>query len=299
MKKRIILLIVNLFVNATLFAQLYQFFPMTSNYLSFNDTVLNTNKLMKKLGINKVMIYTVAPQGEKKSFLNYTSFLNVDGNVEKLIHCMQGLKKDTFFCYDYLSLYNRDGKPKAFFFKGQNGIIYQSDSISYPNKNESVITTFTKRNVNMEEVDTMTMHKYFKDDGKILKSEYYFDFNIFRSEMYHYSINGLIDSITYKQVPAPTYPITSIFKRTNKKKNTIIKVIEFPTTYEWTYNSEGQCAKLQITINEYYYVDNISYEKCISKTVVRYSYNVDSTLKEIVEKTDGKPALHFFYYYFK
>ena len=299
MKKGIALLILSLFINAMLYAQLEQFFPMTSSYVSFNDSVLNTSKLMKKLGVRKVMTYSNAPIGSKKSFLNFTKILNDNGQVEKLIHCMQVLKKDTFFCYDYLTEYDRYGRPEKLYFKGQKGDIYISESIHYPNKNESIITSRSNRNSNETIWDTMTMHKYFKDDGKILKSECYFDSKSFRSVFYHYSSLGLIDSITYKQVPAPTFPTTTVFKRTNKKNNTTIKVIEFPITYEWYYNNNGQCTKLQIITKEYYYVDNIINERIKDKTIVHYTYNEDDTLDKITEKTEGKETLNFYYYYFR
>lgn len=299
MKKEIALLILSLFISVMLYAQLEHFFPMTSNYLSFNDTVLNTSKLMKKLGVKKVMTYRNGLIEDKRSYLNFTKILNDNGQVEKLTHCMQGSRKDTFFCYDYITEYDKNGRAEKLYFKGQKGEIYQSDSINYPNKNESIMTTRSIRNINEPSWDTMTMHNYFKDDTKILKSVCYFNSKIFRSVFYHYSSFGLIDSITYKQVPAPTYPTTTVFKRTNKKNNATIKVIEFPMTYEWYYNNNGQCTKLQIIAKEYYYVDNIINERIIDKTNVYYTYNEDGTLKKIVEQTEGKETLNFYYYYFK
>lgn len=282
-----------------LYAQWEQFFPMTSSYVSFNDSVLNTSMLMKKLGVKKVITYRNGAIDDKRSYLNFTKILNDNGQVEKLTHCMQGSKKDTFFCYDYLTEYDKNGRPEKLYFKSQNGEIYQSDSIHYPNKNESIITIRINRNSNEPIWDTIITHNYFKDDSKILKSVCYFNSKSFRSVFYHYSSFGLIDSITYKQVPAPTYPTTTVFKRTNKKNNSTIKVIEFPITFEWNYNNNGQCAKLQITTKEYYNVDNIINERIIDKTMVYYTYNEDGSLKKITEKTEGKKTLNYYYYYFR
>jgi len=298
MKKIVFFFAVGFFTNTNLYAQWYEYLPMNSSFLAFNDTAINSSKILKKAGVKKIMVYKNAPRDEEKSFLNCTSIINDNGGVESFTDCLQNLKKDTFYCYKYLFQYNNEGKRSKFFFT-RDDKIYQSESTIYVNKNFRKSISIDISNPKIDKLDTLSSEKYYNDIGQIIKSNFYFNASFWRSELYTYSNDGLLHSINYTQIPPPTYPITTIFTREISKNTFTLKVLENPFIYIWSYNKNGQCTKLEIERGELFMNFNIGTSKKISKTIVNYTYNKDGTLQKIIEKNSDKPSVKLFYYYLK
>lgn len=302
MTKRIIFLIVILFINATLFAQWYQFFPMSSDYSFFNDTAINTSAILKVQGIKKIMVYKNAPSEEKNSFLYTTRYLNAYGNSDKIIECFQNKKKDTSFCTTYIFNYNKNETIDNFYLKQANGQIVQSDSTVYINKNETKTYSRYKLTDTLESFDTIVYRKNYNSKNQITKSVGISnDDNFLNSEIYYYSNEGFLDSMWSKILfnKKQFHTGSVIFKRNKKKNINVLRMESFAESYEWVYNKQDQCTNLKVfAFNPNYSLKNDD-SKFVIKTLVEYKYNEDGTLKEIIEENNDRPTLKLYYYYFK
>ncbi len=298
MKKIVLFLAIGFLMNANLFAQWYELLPMNSIYLAFNDTAINTSKILKQEGVKKIMVYKNAPRGEEKSFLNFVSTINENGAVKDLTHCLQSVKKDTFYCYKYFFQYNEEGKRSKYFFT-RDDKIYESEYYTYLNKNFTKSINIHVSNPKIDKLDTLSSEKYYNDKGQLIKSKSYFNFILSRTDIYSYSSEGLLDSINYLLSAPTTYPITTIFKRYNIKNTSILKVFENPYMYKWSYNKNGQCYKLEIAITEFNAGLKMDESKYKKQNVVHYNYNKDGTLKTIMEENKYTKSVKLFYYYVK
>lgn len=304
MTKRIIFFIVIFFINATLFAQWYQFFPMNSDYSSLNDTAINTSAIMKAQGIKKIMVYKNASSEEKNSFLYTARYLNAYGNSDKIIECIQNKKKDTSFCATYVFSYKKNGTIENFYLKQANGQVVLSDSTEYLSKNETKTYSRYKSFDSLKSFDSITYHRYYNDKNElIILDEIMNNGDFFTSQIYSYSSDGFLDSVNYKlnkNFNPFQYKDDRIFFRRLKKRHQLIVYTEyFPGKYEWIYNNEKQCIKLKTFYLNPNYIPKNDDSKYIIETVVEYKYNDDGTLKEIIEEKNDRPTLKLCYYYFK
>ncbi len=298
MKKIVLFLALVYFINANLFAQWYEFLPMNSSFLAFNDTAINSSIILKNAGVKKIMVYKNAPRGEVKSFLNYTSTINENGAVKDFTDCLQNVKKDTFYCYKYFFQYNIEGKRSKYFFT-QDEKIYQSEYYTYINKNFRKSISIIISDPKIEKLDTLRSEKYYNDKGEIIKSNSYFNSSLWRTDIYSYSSEGFLDSINYLQKPPATFPNTTIFTRYSTNNTSVLKVLENPYMYKWSYNKNGQCFKLEIAITEFNAGLKMDESKYKKQTVVHYNYNKDGTLRTIFEENKDARSVKLFYYYLK
>ena len=304
MTKRIIFIIVIHFINTTLFAQWYQFFPMNSEYAFFNDTATNTSAIMKAQGIKKIMVYKNAPSQEKNSFLYTTRYLNAYGNSDTIIECIQNKKKDTSFCTTYIFSYKKNGKIEKFNLKQADGLVVLSDSTEYLSKNETKTYSKFVSVDSLKSFDSIIFHRYYNDKNELIQlDEVMNNGDFFTSQVYSYSSDGFLDSVNYKQNknfnPFQLKDDRILFRRLKKRHQLIVYSEYFPGKYEWIYNNEKQCTKFKIFYLNPNYIPRNDESKYIIETVVEYKYNDDGTLKEIIEEKNDRPTLKLYYYYFK
>ena len=108
-----------------------------------------------------------------------------------------------------------------------------------------------------------------------------------------------MDSVRDDKSPFPT----TVFKRKQQKKNTLIEMEYQKGKISWTYNSAGQCIRTSFYVKNQApmlgqpYVFTKKRPEYISNTEASYFYNSNGTLSKITEKSVDGPVLTVIYSY--
>jgi len=277
---------------------LHNFFPMGVIGISYGDTLLNTNAVLKTGGVRKITTIQTSYIDLKTGFSPITTYLNANSEIEKIVYCMRSTAKpDSGICLNDTILYDNGGRMLQYICRDASGLAYLQCKANY-SSDEKVKYTLIHASHQKPVNDTDISYHYYNDRGQLMRLIYEYGIETKLpplSATVYYNKDGLPDSILHDNAAFETY----VFKRKQKGEN---KVIQMETTthyFKWVYNSFGQCTSSQMGSKKRHTVPPNKNPGYYTESSATYQYNGDGTLAKVLVKRDGKRAATLSYLYEK
>ena len=297
MSKPIFFLFSILLVNLSAPAQVlvHQFFPMGINGDMLGDTMLNKRETLSKAGIRKITVLQVSPV-VSTTFKSKTYAVNQNGNIESLRTCFSNPKSDSGFCLKDTCFYNSQGQFIKLKSYDGKGAMYLQYFVEWLNNSSAKCYSIVETTG-----DSLIDYKYYDDKGRLQKQTSIRKNIEPQSCFYFFNKDGLLDSVRYENSQLPT----TVFKRTQQKKNKLVEMEHQKGKISWTYNASGQCIRTTYFVKNpapmvgQPYVFTKKRPEYVRKMDTLYYYNSDGTLSKITEKSEDGPELTVLYSYEK
>jgi len=283
----------------------HQFFPMMINVDMFGDTLINKKEILVKAGIRKMNIRQIPPI-VSTTMASKTYSFDQNGNIESLQYCFYNPKSDSSFCMNEKLWYSSNGQLyelKSFDSKETVHIQYTVERLD-----KNSVKCILKIRSNGVSGDTLVDYKYYNEKGQLIKSTQMrkardtgYSLQEPGYSLYHYNIDGLLDSVSYPNTHWPT----NKFSRKYKGKDKIIEMEHPMGRYSWIYNSSGQCIRILFETktqsgplnNQQLYLFGNPKTKYKKKMEVFFYYNSNGTLSKSTEKQSDGQELNVIYSY--
>jgi hypothetical protein len=175
--------------------------------------------------------------------------------------------------------------------KDGKGNLYQQYMVEYITEREVKYISVGKF-----ATDTSVIYKYFNDKGQMVGLKEIIKGQLQdRYSSLYYNVDGLVDSISYKNSTGGR----DVFKRRMKGKKKEIEMENSRTRFRWIYNLSGQCLSSEYTIKYQPGMAPSSGNKSTSTTKISYYYNTDGTLSKVTNEYGDRPKIIMYYTYSK
>lgn len=293
MNKPVIVLIIVSICCVKVQAQWHFMLPMDDNAYHYSDTLLNKRAILVREGIRKVTTFKDAPEGKKKAFKDGEKLYDTAGNILSAKWCWHKISDyDSIICLKDSFVYDFSKKEVLLMMavspEGFSNITFRTEWISDSIIKGTTIAPVAKPPFDFSgakqetRIDTSYWYNYYNKGGQLASTFSEMD-SITYVSYYTYYSDGLLAMVSDDKTK-------SIFKRTEKDGDIILKYSKPPFLYQWVYNGKGQC-------NEYLFRYNNGEKKYDIQ--VTYSYNKFGLLSAVKIEHSERPAVKYYYSYSK